>query len=49
MHLDQAHLVVLDRFMREVLVDVDMLSLLSSADHVVSPFDTCWQDDASLS
>jgi hypothetical protein len=33
-HLDQANFAVLDRFMREVLADVDMLS---SADHEISP------------
>ncbi len=30
---------VLDHFMGEVLADVDVLSTLTSADYVISPFD----------
>jgi hypothetical protein len=32
---------VLDHFMGEVLADVDVLSTLTSADYVISPFDAC--------
>ena len=38
-YLDEPHLLPLDHFMGKVLADVDVLGMLASADHVVSPLD----------
>ncbi len=39
-NLDQLHLAVLDGLMRKVIPEIDVLSSLSSSDHVISPLDT---------
>ena len=39
-HLDQAHLAVLNRLVREMLANIDVLGAFESADHVVAPFNS---------
>ncbi len=39
--LEQSHLAVLDCLVHKVLAEIDVLSALSTSDHVISPLDAC--------